>query len=142
VALILDGRLRQYDVPDAFYRRPADRQVAAFFGGRNVLAGVSAGGVFDSPLGRLVLPEGARQGAGLLTFRPESVRIGAAEVNTLQAEVAERIYLGTQTRLKLAIGGAAVEAVLSPDLVQGIGPGDSITIHLPPGSLWVMEGGA
>ena len=140
VALILDGRLRQYDVPDAFYRRPADAQVAAFFGGRNVLPGVSADGTFDGPLGRLTLPDGARAGAGLLTFRPESVRIGAADVNTLQAVVAERIYLGTQTRLRLRVGQAEVEAILSPDLVEGIGQGDAITINLPPASLWVMEG--
>jgi len=139
VALILNGRLRQYDVPDAFYRRPADAEVAAFFGGRNVLPGTSAGGVFEGPLGRLALPEGARQGPGLLTFRPEAVRIGPAEVNTLRAQVAERIYLGTQTRLKLTVGAATVEAVLSPDLVEGIGPGDALTINLPPGSLWVME---
>jgi ABC-type Fe3+/spermidine/putrescine transport system ATPase subunit len=140
VALILDGRLRQYDLPDAFYRRPADAQVAAFFGGRNVLAGVSQRGTFDGPLGRLTLPDGMRQGPGLLTFRPESVRIGPAPVNSLTATVAERLYLGTQTRLRLKVGDAAVEAVLSPDRVEGVGPGDTVTINLPPGSLWVMEG--
>ena len=140
VALILDGRLRQYDVPDAFYRRPADQQVAAFFGGRNLLPGISAGGVFDGPLGRLTLPPSVRPGPGLLTFRPEAVRIGPALVNALAARVAERLYLGTQTRLRLAVGETMVEAVLSPDVVEGIGPGDQITINLPPGSLWVMEG--
>ena len=140
VALILDGCLRQYDVPDAFYRRPVDSDVAAFFGGRNVLPGVSAGGVFDGPLGRLTLPGGARSGAGFLTFRPEAVRIGSADVNMLQAKVADRIYLGTQTRLRLTVGAAQVDAVLSPDLVEGVNPGDMITINLPPGSLWVMEG--
>jgi ABC-type Fe3+/spermidine/putrescine transport system ATPase subunit len=140
VALILEGRLRQYDVPDAFYRRPADRDVAAFFGGRNVLPGVSAAGVFEGALGRLALPDDARTGPGLLTFRPEAVRIGPATVNALQAVVAERIYLGTQTRLRLTIGTAAIEAVLSPDLVDGVNTGDTIAINLPPGSLWVMEG--
>jgi ABC-type Fe3+/spermidine/putrescine transport system ATPase subunit len=139
VALILDGRLRQYDAPDAFYRRPADAQVAAFFGGRNVMPGVSAEGLFDGPLGKLTLPDGARSGPGLLTFRPESVRIGPAPVNALRVQVAERLYLGTQTRLRLALGDAMVEAVLSPDLVEGVGPGDALTINLPPQSLWVME---
>jgi putative spermidine/putrescine transport system ATP-binding protein len=139
VALILDGRLRQYDLPDAFYRRPADAQVAAFFGGRNLVKGVSAGGRFECGLGALVLPQGAREGTGLLTFRPEAVRIGAAEVNTLKARVAERIYLGAQTRLKLAIGTELVEAVLPPDLVEGIAPGDTVTLNLPPNALWVME---
>jgi ABC-type Fe3+/spermidine/putrescine transport system ATPase subunit len=139
VALILNGRLRQHDVPDAFYRRPADAEVAAFFGGRNVIAGTSAGGSFDSPLGRLTLPDGARTGPGLLAFRPEAVRIGSAMVNSLQAQVTERLYLGTQTRLKLLIGTTMIEAVLPPDLVAGIEAGETIAISLPPPSLWVME---
>jgi ABC-type Fe3+/spermidine/putrescine transport system ATPase subunit len=138
VALILDGRLRQYDVPDAFYRRPADRDVAVFFGGRNLLPGMSSDGTFDSALGPLTIPQDARQGPGLLTFRPEAVRIGAFGVNTVQAVVADRVYLGTQTRLQLTVGSATIEAVLAPDLVEGINPGDAITINLPPASLWVM----
>jgi ABC-type Fe3+/spermidine/putrescine transport system ATPase subunit len=140
VALILNGQLRQYEVPDAFYRRPADAEVAAFFGGKNVLPGVSAHGTFDGPLGRLTLPDGARPGPGLLTFRPESVRIGPAPVNALKARVSERLYLGSQTRLRLTVGETVVDAVLSPDLVEGIRPGDEITINLPPGSLWIMAG--
>jgi ABC-type Fe3+/spermidine/putrescine transport system ATPase subunit len=140
VALILNGRLRQYDVPDAFYRRPADAEVAAFFGSRNLVPGVSAGGVFDSALGRLRLAEGARTGPGLLTVRPEAVRIGPAPVNAVEARVTDRLYLGTQTRLTLAVGEATLEAVLSPDLVEGVAPGDRVTINLPPASLWVMEG--
>ena len=138
VALILDGRLRQYDTPEAFYRRPADQQVAAFFGGHNVLPGQSEAGRFDCALGRLVLPDAARVGPGHLTFRPEAVRIGIAPVNAIAALVAERLYLGTQTRLRLAVGDSIIEAVLSPDLAYGIATGDRITINLPPQSLWVM----
>jgi ABC-type Fe3+/spermidine/putrescine transport system ATPase subunit len=142
VALILDGRLRQYDRPEAFYRRPADAAVAAFFGGRNIFPGVAEGGVFDGPFGRLTLPGGLRTGPGILTFRPETVRLGPAPVNTLEAFVAERLYLGTLIRLTLAIGGAAVEATLAPDLAESIAPGDPITVNLPPASLWVMPGAA
>jgi ABC-type Fe3+/spermidine/putrescine transport system ATPase subunit len=138
VALILDGRLRQYDVPDAFYRRPADREVAGFFGGRNLVQGRVAGGVFDGPLGQLILPPGLPDGPGTLTFRPESVRLGAAPANTLTCTVQDRLYLGTQTRLRLLAGQTPIEAVASPDLAQGIAPGDSVTVNLLPDSLWVM----
>jgi ABC-type Fe3+/spermidine/putrescine transport system ATPase subunit len=138
VALILNGRLRQYDAPDAFYRRPADAEVAAFFGCRNLVQGVSAGGIFECALGRLRLPEGSRTGPGLLTVRPEAVRIGAAAINAFEARVTDRLYLGTQTRLALAAGGVTLEAVLPPDLVAKVAPGDAITMNLPPASLWVM----
>jgi ABC-type Fe3+/spermidine/putrescine transport system ATPase subunit len=141
VALILNGRLRQYDVPDAFYRRPADAAVATFFGGRNLLPGQGANGLFDCAMGRLMLPEGARSGAGLLTFRPEAVRIGAGAVNSFRAHVRDRLFMGTQTRLVLDVGDATVEAAVPPDMAEGITLGDSLTVNLPPQSLWVMESG-
>jgi ABC-type Fe3+/spermidine/putrescine transport system ATPase subunit len=140
VALILDGRLRQYDVPEAFYRRPVDAEVAVFFGGRNLIAGVAQDGVFDGPIGRLTLPSGTGAGPGLLTFRPESVALGPATVNERVVTVADRLYLGTQTRLHLNLGDTRIEAVFPPDQVDGVGVGDRITINLPPGALWVIAG--
>jgi ABC-type Fe3+/spermidine/putrescine transport system ATPase subunit len=138
VALILNGRLRQHDRPEVFYGRPADREVASFFGGRNFLPGRAVAGRFDCALGTLVLPGGVADGPGLLTIRPEAVRLGPAPLNALEGEVTERLYLGTQTRLRLRIGGAVLEAALPPDLVAGIGPGQRLTVNLPPASLWVM----
>ena len=140
VALILDGRLRQYDAADVFYKRPADEAVARFFGGQNFVTGTAQGGMFECALGRLRLPDGIAPGPGLLTFRPESLRIGAGE-NALTARVLDRVYLGTQTRLKLQVGDVALDAVLSPDLVEGIAAGQEITIHLPAQNLWVIQGG-
>ena len=96
--------------------------------------------MFDSALGPLSLPPGLPDGPGTLTFRPEAVRIGPGAANTLTAAVQDRLYLGTQTRLRLTVGDAAIEAVLAPDMVEMIAPGDTITIHLPPASLWVMPG--
>jgi ABC-type Fe3+/spermidine/putrescine transport system ATPase subunit len=138
VALILDGRLRQYDPADHFYKRPANEAVARFFGGQNFVRGESRGMKFSCSLGTLSLPDGMVQGAGLLTIRPEAIRIGPAATNTLTAQVTDRIYLGTQTRLKLRVGDTDLEAVLSPDLVGGITPDQTIQINLPPQSLWVM----
>jgi ABC-type Fe3+/spermidine/putrescine transport system ATPase subunit len=138
VALILDGRLRQYDRADAFYRRPADRDVARFFGGQNFVAGTSQGGVFRSALGALYLPDDARQGVGTLTFRPESIRVGGAGENSLAARVVDRLYLGTQTRLRLAVGEVAIEAVISPDQAEGLEAGAEVPITLPRQSLWVL----
>ena len=138
VALLLDGRLRQHDTPEALFRRPADMAVARFFGGCNFLPGRVRGGVFEGPLGRLSLPPGLREGEGTLTFRPESVRVGDGEVNRLSVRVAERRYLGARTRLRLAAGGTVIEADLPPDSAAGLGEGDSLAINLPPASLWVL----
>jgi ABC-type Fe3+/spermidine/putrescine transport system ATPase subunit len=139
VALILDGSLRQYDRADVFYKRPADEAVARFFGGHNFVQGTAEGGVFRSALGPLQLPDGARTGAGKLTFRPENVKIGASVDNCITARVVDRIYLGTQTRLQLAVGDVAIEAILSPDLVEGLEVGAEVPITLPRQTLWVLE---
>jgi ABC-type Fe3+/spermidine/putrescine transport system ATPase subunit len=138
VALILDGQLRQYDPADHFYKRPANEAVARFFGGQNFVRGQSDGAVFQSVLGPMTLPHGVVCGAGTLTFRPEAIRIGTAPLNALSALVTDRLYMGTQTRLRLRVGETDLEAVLSPDLVEGIAPGQTIQINLPPQNLWVM----
>lgn len=140
VALILDGQMKQYDTPDAFYKRPVDEATARFFGGHNFIPGRSDNGAFDCALGRLVLPDGAASGAGKLTFRPENVRIGHThgEINNLIADLVEVIYMGTQTRLKLHVGDTSVEAVVNPNEVEGLSPGDVVAIHLPPAALWVI----
>jgi ABC-type Fe3+/spermidine/putrescine transport system ATPase subunit len=138
VALIMDGRLRQYGPVDQFYKRPSSEAVARFFGGQNFVAGQSDGTVFQSPLGPLTLPAGTARGQGILTIRPEAIRIGPNAINSQTAVVTDRVYLGTQTRLKLQIGGIDLEAVFSPDLVEGILPGQTVLINLPPPNLWVM----
>ena len=138
IALILDGRLRQFAPAQVFYKRPVDAAVARFFGGRNFVAGTAVAGLFHSALGPLHLPEGARTGPGTLTFRPEAVRIGQAEENCLTARVVERMFLGTQTRLRLTAADIPFEAVISPDLAEGLHIGAEVPVTLPRHALWVM----
>jgi ABC-type Fe3+/spermidine/putrescine transport system ATPase subunit len=138
VALIVDGRLSQHGTPDIFYKRPVNETVARFFGGQNFVAGQSQGGVFQSALGPLTMPENFALGAGLLTIRPEAIRIGAGPINTVTAKVTDKTYLGAVTRLLLRVGEIDLVSVQSPDVVEGIAQGQSIKINLPPQSLWVM----
>jgi len=140
VALILDGQMKQYDKADVFYKRPIDEATARFFGGHNFIPGTSDGQVFDCALGKLMLPEGAATGQGKLTFRPENVRIAQTSdgENTLNAQIADIIYLGTQTRLKLTVGGTEVEAVVNPNEIESYQTGDMLPIHLPRTTLWVI----
>ena len=105
VALILDGKLKQYAQPDVFYKKPIDVVTAKFFGGQNFIKGTSRNNNFSSNIGKLALPKDCLQGNGILTFRPENVQIGKGpkSVNTIKAKIIEKIFLGTQTRLKLSI---------------------------------------
>ena len=140
VALILDGKLRQYDTADVYYKRPADEDTARFFGGQNFVAGNSANGVFEAPLGSLTLPKGAHEGSGVLTFRPENVRIGAAASgeNTLHARLVDKIFLGTQTRLRLVVGDEMITAIANPNDVEGYLVDQEVPLALPSSALWVL----
>ena len=140
VALILDGKLKQYAVAEDFYNRPVDEATARFFGGQNFVPGNSDGSRFESALGTLKLPDGAASGAGILTFRPENVRIGnsASSENRLAARLSEKLFMGTQTRLRLRVGNELIDAVANPNEVAGVSKGDEVEISLPPTSLWVL----
>ena len=117
-----------------------DVATARFFGGQNFLPGRAEKGVFEGSIGRLALPPGAREGEGTLTFRPENVRAGAAatDENRLSALVKSKIYLGTQTRLRLEVGGAIIEVLANPNDAADVVEGATVPLSLPPAALWML----
>ena len=139
VALILDGRLKQYDKPDVFYKRPIDVLTAQFFGGQNFIKGTSKNKLFNSNIGEFTLPQNCLKGSGILTFRPENVQIGKApkNLNTIKAKIIDKIFLGTQTRLKLSINDEVIQVIANPNEVEETDTGIEIDINVPPSSLWV-----
>jgi len=139
VALILDGRLKQYDKPDVFYKRPTDVLTAQFFGGQNFIKGTSKNNLFNSNIGKFTLPQNCLKGTGILTFRPENVQIGKApkNLNTVKAKIIDKIFLGTQTRLKLSINDEVIQVIANPNEVEETDTGIEIDINVPPSSLWV-----
>ena len=141
VALILDGKLKQYAQPDVFYKKPIDVVTAKFFGGQNFIKGTSKNNNFSSNIGKLALPKDCFQGNGILTFRPENVQIGKGpkSVNTIKAKIIEKIFLGTQTRLKLSIKDEVIQAIANPNEVDEKETGIEIDINIPPSCLWVIN---
>ena len=141
VALILDGKLKQYAQPDVFYKKPIDVVTAKFFGGQNFIKGTSKNNNFSSNIGKLALPKDCLQGNRILTFRPENVQIGKGpkNVNTIKAKIIEKIFLGTQTRLKLSIKDEVIQAIANPNEVDEKETGIEIDINIPPSSLWVIN---
>ena len=141
VALILDGKLKQYAQPDVFYKKPIDVVTAKFFGGQNFIKGTSKNNSFSSNIGKLALPKDCLQGNRILTFRPENVQIGKGpkNVNTIKAKIIEKIFLGTQTRLKLSIKDEVIQAIANPNEVDEKETGIEIDINIPPSCLWVIN---
>ena len=104
VAVMLGGRIVQQATPAELYRAPASRAVAAFLGDANLLPGVAASGLADTPLGRVPL-RGDLHGDIEVLLRPEQLRVVAgsrATVDAVEYYGHDAVYL---TRLP---GGAAV----------------------------------
>lgn len=81
IGVMRDGRLVQFDKPDALYMRPADAFVAEFFGEVNKIYGKALKGEVNTPLGRFpapALPDG--QMAEIL-IRPEAISVSAGSSN-------------------------------------------------------------
>lgn len=138
IALLLEGRLAQEGPPEDFYRRPATLAVARFFGGVNFLSGTARAGVFDCALGALTLPPGLAEGPGLLTIRPEALRLRPGP-NPVAARIAGLAYLGTHTRVDLLTeAGVILQAFTPPEDARGLKQGAAIPVSLPPEALWVV----
>lgn len=130
IALIFDGRPRQIGAPREFYERPADAQVARFFGGANFLSGIKQGQVVRTAIGPIeVMPSPLADGPVLLTIRPEAIEIGHNGHNTFIADVQSYHYRGLTARCEASINDLHLHIVAQP--FHALQAGEKIELHLP-----------
>ncbi len=139
VALLLEGRLRQVGTPRELYHRPADPDVARFFGGDNFIRGRMRGGVFETDFGRFrveaVSGNGHRRTA---TIRPEDIQLvtGASDhPDHLPGTVVRTRFEGTATRAWIAC--AAHELVVLTAAGE-LAPGQTVRLRFPPEKIRVF----
>ena len=125
LAVFNEGRIAQVGSPQDIYARPTTRFVADFVGSSNVLP-----------------PEVTRAFGGptkWASLRPEMLRVTAADGVALSGTVTGIRYLGSGSRLSIALNGTEVAALLPagqpvPD------PGTTVGLAFDPTALHVMEG--
>ncbi|SIO04669.1 ABC transporter ATP-binding protein [Vannielia litorea] len=104
IGVISAGALLQVGSPHEIYEKPVNRFVADFIGETNFIEGEAGpAGVEIAPGLVLAVPAG-RKGKVTLAVRPEQVRIGEPGEG-LEAQVAEAVYMGTDTHYTLALAG-------------------------------------
>jgi len=152
VGLLLEGRLKQFDRPEAFYQSPADQATSAFFGGRNFIPGTVISGRFESPFGQLELPGQAetgqagtgpiKKGPAILTVRPENIVINPPKdaENRLNVRLNRMVYLGTHSEAHLQLGELTLTATAPAAALAGLAAGDALQISLPKHALWLLPG--
>jgi ABC-type Fe3+/spermidine/putrescine transport system ATPase subunit len=113
VALMLEGRIVQHDVPQALFERPVSAAVARFFGVANLLP----------------------RADGTYAIRPEHVGLGG----DLRGTVLEAVYAGTTVKLVVDCAGRRIEAHVPP--AEAPPAGAEVGLHLPPERLWRLPSG-
>ena len=151
IALMFDGRIRQVGGAADFFERPATRQIAAFFGNRNVLRGRKRGNRVETAVGEFAVAhaDSIEDGPVDLLVRPEFVEVrpeavaglgdtpaagtqaagataaagtaGAATDNLVAVEVKRCTYMGTHVRYRVTLDSTEWE-VHAPGSASSAGP--------------------
>jgi iron(III) transport system ATP-binding protein len=154
VVVMSKGRLVQTDPPVRVYHHPADRFVADFIGAMNFLGP----GTLEAPgavrLGDHTLRtrDGHTGAAGspvMAAIRPEDVALDAAahgDTNVIPTRVESLEFRGAFYRVTLSLPGVEsppIHADVQPLLLErlGVGPGDDLTVCLPPERVLVFPPG-
>jgi len=122
IAVMNAGRVEQFDRPEAVYDWPGTRFVAGFIGTANLLPGRlrRAGTGFTLTCdagGSLALAAAApcsRDGAAMLSVRPEHLAFGAAGGSGPQATVSMVVPLGPQLVYELTLADGSTVKVTVP----------------------------
>jgi len=142
IVVMHDGRIEQFGTPADLYERPATAFVANFLGVSNLLPGtvegtdtvrLDSGTVLRVPPGTL----NGHQGKVSVGIRPEKLRVGGNEENSLAGEIIDRAYVGVSTQylVRTALGEVSV-------YVQGSGshtPGEQLQLSFSPDATFVVS---
>ncbi|MGZ4354674.1 MAG: ABC transporter ATP-binding protein [Gaiellaceae bacterium] len=136
------GRIEQLGGPAELYERPRTAFVAGFLGVSNLLPGAVEGSDAVRLDGGTVLRVSrealnGHSGPVAVGIRPEKLRIGGGETNSLAGEIVERAYVGVSTQylVKTPVGELTV-------YVQGAGsqaPGERLELSFEPEETFVVS---
>lgn len=119
ICLMNHARIEQLGSPRDIYERPRTAFAADFIGTSNIFRGRTDGeGAIETAHGRFELPPGSRCDGrdAALVVRPENLRLGGADGNTVTGRVGEIVYAGSETRVIAALGdGSPIVLRLGPD---------------------------
>lgn len=146
IAVMNEGRIEQLGAPSELYERPRTAFVAGFLGVSNLLSGTVAGEglvrLDGGPELRVLPPALAgRKGRVAVGIRPEKIRIGAGEENSLAGTVVERAYVGVSTHyiVETAAGKLTVYVQNSEPGAGAASPGDRLTLSFSPESAFTVD---
>jgi len=152
VAVMLGGRLQQFDVPEAIYLRPRSVEVARFIGRSNLIEGrVQASLAVEGQYPRLRVEtaigtvDGAAEAplalgqAVYVAIRPEAVHFDAG--GPYRGEVQKSFFLGSTVEHTVqCAGGVSLLVQTAPGRRAAVGA--QVGLSFEPGHAWLIAGDA
>jgi spermidine/putrescine transport system ATP-binding protein len=144
IAVMNDGHIEQLGTPTDLYEHPRTAFVARFLGVSNMLEGTADGdGAVRLGDGRVIRAPAAagRRGRVSVGIRPEKIRLGGNEGNSLAGEIVERSYIGVSTQYLINTKAGTI-TVYVQNADPGAGaykPGDQVALSWRPEVTFVVE---
>jgi spermidine/putrescine transport system ATP-binding protein len=146
IAVMNGGRIEQLGAPDDLYEHPQTAFVAGFLGVSNLLRGTVAGSdavrLADGTTVRVRAGSlNGRAGAVAVGIRPEKIRPGGGDSNSIQGTVKESAYIGVSTQYVVETANADMAVVVLNDQPGNAAhaPGDRLTLSWDPESTFVVD---
>jgi spermidine/putrescine transport system ATP-binding protein len=148
IAVMRGGRIEQLGTPTELYERPQTAFVAGFLGISNLLRGTVSGETSvrlldggEVHVGRAALA--GRTGDVAVGIRPEKIRFGGGESNTLAGRVSESAYIGVSTQYIVDTqAGALTVCVQNADPgMRRAAAGDPVELSFSPEAAFVVTVG-
>jgi spermidine/putrescine transport system ATP-binding protein len=145
IVIMNGGHIEQVGTPTELYEQPRTAFVAGFLGVSNLLEGTVVGD------GRVRLADGTeiqvpreavagRSGTIEVGVRPEKLRIGGGEANSLVGTVTESAYIGVSTQYILDTPAGPVTVYVQNDRPGGqVATGERLTLSWSPESTFVVD---
>ena len=145
IVIMNGGHIEQSGTPTDLYESPRTAFVAGFLGVSNLLEGTTVGEdrVRLSDGTEVQCPRevlGGRAGTVQVGVRPEKLRLGAGEANSLSGTVAESAYIGVSTQYILDTPAGPVTVYVQNDRPGGsVATGERLTLSWSPESTFVVD---
>lgn len=104
IAVMLDGKIKQYGTPKEIYENPVSEEVADFFGEKNYIDGLIENNIFKSKLGNFKTSFGKYNKVKAM-IKPEDIILLSKEVETgLNGKIISKRFAGDKIFYKISFG--------------------------------------
>lgn len=136
IALMFDGKLQQYDVPEKFYSQPKTKRVAEFFGCSNFIPGVQKGKTISTAYGNFILDQLDEDNRKVYLVARSEIFEECADDNSIKGIVKLRIFMGTNVRYFVDVQGVEFQVTLDSTTLYR--EGSPINLKLNEERLWAV----